>query len=247
LRLSENLLYNHSDIIEGFFMFNRFLPPIHREGIPFVIGFALVAFILALFSNALGIIGGALTLCCYAFFRDPERVCPVGESLVLSPADGVITSIETVVGLSELEMQEEKYLKISIFLSVFNVHVNRSPCAGKIKKIWYYPGQFISATLDKSSHLNERQAFKVVTPDKKEIAFVQIAGLIARRIVRFVQEGDELLAGQRFGIIRFGSRMDVYLPKSTAPLIVEGQTVIGGETILADLSMKGKAREGEIR
>jgi phosphatidylserine decarboxylase len=225
----------------------RFFYPLHKEGVPFVLIFAGVAFVLALFSNVLGLIGGILTLCCYAFFRDPPRVTPIGENLIISPADGVITAIAIAEPPVEIEMKESECLRISIFLSVYDVHVNRTPCSGTIQKIWYYPGQFLSATLDKSSHLNERQAFKIEMNNKKEIGFVQIAGLIARRIVRFVEEGQELLAGQRFGLIRFGSRMDVYLPKDAVPQVVLGQKMVGGETILCDLSVKGKAREGEIR
>lgn len=228
-------------------MFDRFLVPIHREGWPFVAIFAGVTFILALMSTFLGFVGAILTVWCYAFFRDPERVTPVGDNWVISPADGIVTAIETVTIPDELEMKEKTCMRISIFLSVFDVHINRVPCAGTIKKIWYYPGAFLNASLDKASELNERQAFKIVTANGKELGFVQIAGLIARRIVSFVKEGDEMQTGQRFGLIRFGSRMDVYLPKGVAPLVIKGQKMIAGETILADLSAKGEPREGQVR
>lgn len=227
-------------------MFDRFLVPIHREGWPFVAIFAGVTFILALMSTFLGFVGAILTVWCYAFFRDPERVTPVGDQWVVSPADGIVTAIEVVNIPEELDMAEKSCIRVSIFLSVFDVHINRVPCAGVIKKIWYYPGAFFNASLDKASELNERQAFKVLTPHGKEVGFVQIAGLIARRIVSFVKEGDEMKTGQRFGLIRFGSRMDVYLPKGVAPLVILGQKMVAGETVLADLNYKGDAREGQI-
>lgn len=228
-------------------MFDRFLVPIHREGWPFVAIFAGVTFIMALMSTFLGFVGAILTVWCYAFFRDPERVTPVGDNWIVSPADGVVTAVEVVTVPDELELKEKSCTRISIFLSVFDVHINRVPCSGTIKKIWYYPGTFLNASLDKASELNERQAFKIVTHDNKEVGFVQIAGLIARRIVSFVKEGDQMLTGQRFGLIRFGSRMDVYLPKGVAPLVVKGQKMVAGETILADMSAKEVGREGQIR
>lgn len=228
-------------------MFDRFLVPIHREGWPFVAIFAGVTFILALMSTFLGFIGAILTVWCYAFFRDPERITPIGDDWIISPADGIVTAVEAAATPEELEMKEKSCIRISIFLSVFDVHINRTPCSGVIKKIWYYPGTFLNASLDKSSELNERQAFKIITANGKEVGFVQIAGLIARRIVSFVKEGDQLLAGQRFGLIRFGSRMDVYLPKGAVPLVIKGQKMVAGETILADMSFKGEAREGQIR
>ncbi|MCP5322956.1 MAG: phosphatidylserine decarboxylase [Candidatus Paracaedibacteraceae bacterium] len=228
-------------------MFDRFLVPIHREGWPFVAIFAGVTFIMALMSTFLGFVGAILTVWCYAFFRDPERVTPVGDNWIVSPADGVVTAVEVVTVPDELELKEKSCTRISIFLSVFDVHINRVPCSGEIKKIWYYPGTFLNASLDKASELNERQAFKIVTHDNKEVGFVQIAGLIARRIVSFVKEGDKMLTGQRFGLIRFGSRMDVYLPKDVAPLVVKGQKMVAGETVLADMSAKEVGREGQIR
>jgi phosphatidylserine decarboxylase len=228
-------------------MFDRFLVPIHREGWPFVAIFAGVTFVLALMSTFLGFVGAILTVWCYAFFRDPERITPVGDNWIISPADGIVTAIEVVSVPEELEMKEKSCTRISIFLSVFDVHINRVPCTGTIKKIWYYPGTFLNASLDKASELNERQAFKVVATNGKEVGFVQIAGLVARRIVSFVKEGEQLQAGQRFGLIRFGSRMDIYLPKGISPLVIKGQKMIAGETILADLSSKEGTREGQIR
>ncbi len=229
-------------------MLDRFLVPIHREGWPFVAIFAAVTFILALMSTALGFVGAILTVWCYAFFRDPERVTPVGEDWIVSPADGVVTAIETVTIPDELEMSESTAVRVSVFLNVFNVHVNRVPCSGTIKKIWYYPGTFLNASLDKASELNERQAFKIETEKGTEVGFVQIAGLVARRIVKFVKEDDKMLAGQRFGLIRFGSRMDVYLPKGVEPLVIKGQTMIAGETVLANMADKtSETRLGETR
>lgn len=230
-------------------MFDRFLVPIHKEGWPFVAIFAGVTFLFFLFSTGLGFIGAVLTVWCYAFFRDPERVTPIGDNWIVSPADGIVTAIETVSTPEELEMKEKQAIRVSVFLSVFDVHINRAPCGGEIQKIWYYPGAFFNASLDKASEFNERQALKILTPNKKEVAFVQIAGLVARRIVSFVKEGDTLKTGERFGLIRFGSRMDVYLPKGVAPLVMVGQKMVAGETILADLNLNSKegARTGEVR
>lgn len=228
-------------------MLNKFFSPIHKEGWPFIAIFAAVTFILLLISNTLGILGAVFTVWCIYFFRDPERFTPVDDNLVISPADGIVTAISDVAPPEELEMSEAPLTRVSIFLNVFDVHVNRSPLSGKILKIWYFPGKFVNASLDKASEFNERQAIRLQVKGGREIAFVQIAGLIARRIVCDVQEGDELLAGQRYGMIRFGSRVDVYLPKGAAPLVSKGQRMIAGETVLADLSYTGEPRGSEIR
>ena len=223
------------------------LAPLHREGWVFVAIFLACALMLGLISDTLGWIGIILTGWCVYFFRDPERVTPVRSGLVVSPADGVIQAITLANPPQELDLKGEDWTRISIFLSVFDVHVNRIPCDGKIIKSVYRPGKFINASLDKASEYNERQALAMVDPDGHEIAFVQIAGLIARRILCDVQEGQQVRAGERFGMIRFGSRVDIYLPKNITPLVIEGQRVIGGETVIADFSSQEPERIGEVR
>ena len=225
----------------------RFIfPPIHSEGWRFVGVFAAVTALMWMLFKPVGVICLVLTVWCYFFFRDPRRAVPEGESLVLSPADGIVSAIAEVVPPKELEIGEEPMTRISIFMSVFSVHVNRAPMAGKITKMFYRPGAFVDVSLDKESENNERQELAMETVTGHKIAFVQIAGLVARRILTFVKEGDQLKAGERFGLIRFGSRLDVYLPKGIAPLVLEGQTAVAGETILADMSVSGPARKGEI-
>jgi len=227
--------------------FRRYIfPPIHREGWRFVAIFAAVTILMWMVFKAAGVICSALTVWCYFFFRDPIRVVPEGDSLVLAPADGIVSAIRDVVPPKELEIGEDPMTRISIFMSVFNVHVNRAPMAGKITKMFYRPGAFVNVSLDKESENNERQELAMETVTGHKIAFVQIAGLVARRILTFVKEGDQLKAGERFGLIRFGSRLDVYLPKEIAPLVIEGQTAIAGETILADLKNSGVARKGDM-
>jgi phosphatidylserine decarboxylase len=223
------------------------LAPLHREGWVFVAIFLACALMLGLVSDTLGWIGIILTGWCVYFFRDPERVTPVRSGLVVSPADGVIQAVTLANPPQELDLKGENWMRISIFLSVFDVHVNRIPCDGKIIKSVYRPGKFINASLDKASEYNERQALAMVDPDGHEIAFVQIAGLIARRILCDVQEGQQVRAGERFGMIRFGSRVDIYLPKNITPLVIEGQRVIGGETVIADFSSQEPERIGEVR
>jgi phosphatidylserine decarboxylase len=212
------------------------LPKINKEGYFFICTFAALSFIIGMFASVLGKIGAILTLWCIYFFRDPERVTPMGDSLIISPADGVIQDISQVLPPQELGMSEEPLTKISIFLNVFNVHVNRVPASGKIISLIYHPGKFFNASLDKASIHNERQSVLMQATTGQQIAFVQIAGLIARRIICNLEENSSVSAGERFGIIRFGSRMDVYLPKGVLPQVMVGQTAIGGETILADLS-----------
>lgn len=222
------------------------LPPIHPEGWRFVGVFAAVTVLMWMLFKPVGVVCLALTVWCYFFFRDPRRAVPAGDTLVLSPADGIVSAIAEVVPPKELEIGEEPMTRISIFMSVFSVHVNRAPMAGKITKMFYRPGAFVDVSLDKESENNERQELAMETVTGQKIAFVQIAGLVARRILTFVKEGDQLKAGERFGLIRFGSRLDVYLPKGVAPLVLEGQTAIAGETILADMAVSGSARKGEI-
>lgn len=229
-------------------MFRSLFVPIHREGWPYVMGCALAAFIFGLFSISLGWIGAILTVWCMYFFRDPERITPVRSGLVISPADGVVQMITECPPPAELNMGHSNMTRISIFMSVFDCHVNRIPIEGKITKIWYYPGKFLNASFDKASELNERQALRIhLTHPNTDIAVVQIAGLVARRIVCDVAENQYLATGERFGMIRFGSRVDVYLPKGTAPLVALGQTTIAGETVLADFHSDETARTGECR
>jgi phosphatidylserine decarboxylase len=211
---------------------------IHKEGYIFIVIFAATTFILASLSSTLGWIGFIATGWCAYFFRNPERYTPINDDLVISPADGIVQRIMTTKPPAELGLPNEDMLRISIFLNVFNVHVNRVPATGKILQLHYNPGKFFNASLDKASLYNERQSVLMETHNKKKIAFIQIAGLIAKRIVCDLEEGMEVKAGERFGIIRFGSRMDVYLPLGTVALVGEGQTTIGAETILADLSGK---------
>lgn len=228
-------------------MTNNFFPALHREGWKFIGIFSVVTVLLYSIDSLLGLIGVVLTAWCAYFFRDPERMIPVREGLILSPADGVVSAIVPAAPPKELGLEGEDWTRVSIFLNVFNVHVNRTPIGGKIIKNVYHPGKFINASLDKASEYNERQALVVETDKGVQIPFVQIAGLIARRIVCDVRVDEEVLAGQRYGIIRFGSRADVYLPKGIAPLVVEGQTMIGGETVLADLDSEEPTRLGEMR
>lgn len=222
------------------------LPPIHPEGWRFVGVFAAVTVLMWMLFKPVGVVCLALTVWCYFFFRDPRRAVPAGDTLVLSPADGIVSAIAEVVPPKELEIGEEPMTRISIFMSVFSVHVNRAPMTGKITKMFYRPGAFVDVSLDKESENNERQELAMETVTGQKIAFVQIAGLVARRILTFVKEGDQLKAGERFGLIRFGSRLDVYLPKGVAPLVLEGQTAVAGETILADMAVSAPARKGEI-
>ena len=220
------------------------LVPINKEGYPFIALFALGAFILSMFTEPLGWIGVILTLWCIYFFRDPDRVIPEGDGLIISPADGVLLPITEAAPPEELDMGNAPLTRLSIFMNVFNVHVNRIPINGTVTGMHYYPGAFLNASLDKASEENERQALKVTTADGKDIAFVQIAGLVARRIVTHIEKGDSVETGQRFGMIRFGSRVDVYLPDGVNPQVVEGQTIIAGETVLADMNSEAPARLG---
>tara|TARA_A100000171_G_C2138629_1_gene152618 strand:- start:5203 stop:5889 length:687 start_codon:yes stop_codon:yes gene_type:complete len=223
------------------------LPSIHREGWKFIGIFAVATLFLFAFKYEMGLLGVVLTAWCAYFFRDPERLTPTREGLIISPADGIVSAVIEATPPAELELEGEGWTRVSIFLNVFNVHVNRIPLAGKIIKSIYHPGKFINASLDKASEHNERQSLIVEADKGLKIAFVQIAGLIARRIVCDVNVDQTVQTGERYGIIRFGSRADVYLPKGVSPLVVEGQTMVGGETILADLASKESTRSAEIR
>ncbi len=218
------------------------IKPMHPEGYRFVGIFAAITVVLFLIWDPLGWIGVVLTIWCYYFFRDPVRSVPLGDTLVLSPADGVVSLIEPAVPPEELGMGPQALTRISVFMSVFNCHLNRMPAAGKIAAIAYRPGKFVSASLDKASVDNERNSLAIDLPDGRKLAVVQIAGLVARRIVCFTKTGQSLRAGDRFGLIRFGSRLDVYLPPGVEPMVTLGQTMIAGESILADLASQAPAR-----
>ena len=218
------------------------IAPIHGEGYPFVGAFALVSLILFLFWAPLGWIGTVLTIWCAYFFRDPPRVTPVREGIVVSPADGRVSRIINAVPPAELGLGAKPLTRVSIFMSVFDCHVNRSPVSGRIERIAYHAGTFINADLDKASENNGRNSLVIVTASGARIVVVQIAGLIAHRIVSFVREGVAIGAGERFGMIRFGSRLDVYLPDGVRPMVAEGQTAIAGETVLADLRAPDSGR-----
>jgi len=217
------------------------LAPIHPQGYPFVGGFALASLILFFLWTPLGWIGTLATAWCAYFFRDPVRVTPLREGLVVAPADGRISLVVNAVPPKELGLSDRPLPRISIFMSVFDCHVNRTPVSGRIERMVYRAGKFISADLDKASEDNERNAFIVTTP-RARIGVVQIAGLVARRIVPFVQEGQAVAAGDRIGMIRFGSRVDVYLPEGGRALVAEGQRAIAGETVLADLGQTDAGR-----
>src|SRR5207253_315931 len=210
------------------------LAPIHPEGYPFIGGFALASLILFWLFPPLGWLGTILTAWCAYFFRDPVRVTPIGEGLVISPADGRVSLVVNAVPPPELQLGDKPLPRVSIFMSVFDCHVNRAPVGGRIERIAYTPGKFLNADLDKASEDNERNAL-VIAGAAGRIGVVQIAGLIARRIVGSVKDGQEIGAGERIGMIRFGSRVDVYLPSGTVPLVSEGQTSLAGETIIAEL------------
>ena len=224
-------------------LLGTFLKPMHPEGWRFVAIFAAITLLLFWLWEPLGWLGVLLTIWCYYFFRDPVRSVPQGEGLILSPADGVISLIEPAVPPPELGLGPESLLRVSVFMSVFNCHVNRMPIAGKIAAIAYRPGKFVSASLDKASSDNERNSLAIEMADGRKLVVVQIAGLVARRIVCWARVGQGLRGGDRFGLIRFGSRLDVYLPAGVAPLVALGQTMIAGETVLADLSGTGAARQ----
>ncbi len=228
--------------------------PVHPEGWPFILIFALVSAVSLLFSETLFVLTLILTGWCVYFFRNPDRVTPVREGLIISPAYGKICDISENVAppeeLDEIADKSETYTRVSIFLSVFDVHVNRIPIDGKIIQKVYRPGKFVNAALDKASSDNEMAGLAIRTNiggKEVDIAVCQIAGWVARRIVTNVEDGQDVKAGQELGIIRFGSRADVYLPKGVAPMVMVGQRTIEGETVLADMKGKEKPREGQVR
>lgn len=210
-------------------------PPIHPEGHKFIAIFAVATFVVGWFVDPLFWIGLALTIWCALFFRDPVRVTPAAPSLVVSPADGRISSVGQAVPPRELGLGETPLTRVCVFMNVFDVHVNRAPVTGRIVRIAYKAGKFLNAELDKASEDNERNGLVIERADGRVVGVVQIAGLIARRILSFVREGETLSVGDRFGLIRFGSRVDVYLPAGATVLVAEGQRAVAGETVLADL------------
>ncbi|WP_165220827.1 phosphatidylserine decarboxylase [Affinirhizobium pseudoryzae] len=215
------------------------LVPIHKEGYIFVIAFFVASLVLGLIAKPLFWVGLVLTLWCAYFFRDPERVVPQDDDLIISPADGRVSSVQMVVPPAELELGAEPLLRISVFMNVFDCHVNRAPARGRVSKIVYRPGQFVNAELDKASTDNERNGLVIETKHGR-LGVVQIAGLVARRILCFVHENEPLDAGERFGLIRFGSRLDIYVPAGGEPRVSLGQRCICGETVIAEFgSTKG--------
>lgn len=228
-------------------MFSTFVKPMHPEGHKFVAIFAGITLLLFLVWVPLGWIGVGLTIWCCYFFRDPDRVTPIREGLMVSPADGVVSLLEPAVPPTELGLGDRPMTRISVFMSVFNCHVNRLPAAGRITRIAYRPGKFVNASLDKASSDNECNGLAVALPDGRRYGVVQIAGLVARRILCWSQEGQSLMTGERFGLIRFGSRLDIYLPEGVAPLVCIGQTMVAGETVIADLNGMECARQGCVR
>jgi phosphatidylserine decarboxylase len=220
------------------------LAPIHPDGWRFIAIFAVVTALLFWLVWPLGWVGLLATLWCIYFFRDPWRVTPARPGLVVAPADGLVLGVEEAAPPPELDMGETPMRRISIFLSVLDVHINRMPMAGRVVKLAYRKGKFLNASLDKASEDNERMAIRLATEEGPDIAVVQIAGLVARRIVCAVGEGQTVIAGQRFGLIRFGSRTDVYMPLDWTPLAIPGQRAVGGETVLADSRIAERPWQG---
>jgi phosphatidylserine decarboxylase len=222
----------------------KVLAPLHPDGLRFVLLGAAVTVLLFLLSDTAGWIGLIITLWIAYFFRDPWRVTPDRPGLLVSPADGIVVSIGPARPPPELEMGTDAVARIGIFLNIFDVHVTRTPTGGRVTALRYTRGRFLNASLDKASEHNERMAIRIAPSAGPEIAFVQIAGLVARRIVCDLREGQEVVAGQRMGLIRFGSRVDVYCPPPYVPLVVAGQRMVGGETVLADMRAAEEPRRG---
>tara|TARA_B100000674_G_scaffold129574_1_gene99810 strand:+ start:385 stop:1032 length:648 start_codon:yes stop_codon:yes gene_type:complete len=213
-------------------MIDKVFPPIHNEGYKFLVIFTIATIILYLISSFLGLIGLVLTIWCYYFFRDPERYSINDDDYLVSPADGLVLQVQENDGPKELNLENKKFTKVSIFMNVFDCHVNRSPCAGKVSEIFYKPGKFLNASLDKASEDNERNYYKITNSKGEDIIVVQIAGLIARRIVTETSENSDLTQGERIGMIRFGSRADLYF-ENYKPLVKVNQKTIAGESLIA--------------
>jgi len=214
-------------------MLSTFVKPMHPEGRKFVAIFAAITSVLFLLWEPLGWVGVGLTVWVYYFFRDPERVFPTEDGIMVSPADGIVSLLEPAVPPMELGLGSEPMTRVSVFMSVFNCHVNRIPAAGRITTVAYHHGKFLNASLDKASEQNERNGITIELSDGRQYGVVQIAGLVARRIMCWSDEGSDMQRGERFGLIRFGSRLDIYLPSGAEPTVQIGQTMIAGETILA--------------
>lgn len=223
------------------------LVPVAREGWPFIAIAAGLAVLLYFVAEPLGLLGVAATLFCTYFFRNPDRVTPTRRGLVVAPADGVVQMIVDAPPPAELDLGSDPVARVSIFLSVLDVHINRVPVDGRVTKLAYVPGSFVNAAMDKASEDNERQLIGLETHDGRKLAVVQIAGLIARRIICYLRDGQSVQAGERFGLIRFGSRTDIFLPAGVQPQVVVGQRCVGGETVIADLDSGEGARRGEVR
>jgi len=218
-----------ADSIRGAFV------PVHKEGYVFIAAFAGASIVLGLLWQPLFWLGAILTAWCAYFFRDPQRVTPVDDALVISPADGIVSAVGPAVPPRELGLGEDEMLRVSVFMNVFSVHINRAPTRGRITRIEHRPGSFLNAELDKASQENERNGLVIESPNGA-IAVVQIAGFVARRILCWVEHGTAISVGERFGLIRFGSRVDVYLPQGARTRVAVGQTSIGGETVIADFT-----------
>jgi len=215
-------------------MFDILLPKLHKEGQKFLIISLIVTFVFLLFSKFLGLIGIVITIWVFYFFRDPERFPIKDNNFLLSPADGMICQIqENIPGPSEFSLENQKYTKVSVFMNVFNCHVNRFPIDCKVDEVFYKPGEYLNASLDDASLKNERNLVKITSSNNDSIVLVQVAGLVARRIISYCNNNDEYKQGQSFGIIRFGSRVDIYFSDQFRILVKKGQTVVGGETLIA--------------
>jgi phosphatidylserine decarboxylase len=222
----------------------RAFAPLHPDGLKFVLAGVLATLLLFLLWAPAGWLAAIATLWIVYFFRDPWRVTPTRPGLLISPADGVVVSIASAVPPSEFGLGDAAVAKIGIFLNIFDVHVTRAPVGGRVAALRYRKGKFVNASLDKASEDNERMAIRIAPPEGPEIVFVQVAGLVARRIVCDLREGQQVATGQRMGMIRFGSRVDVYCPPPFVPMVVAGQRMVGGETVLADRLAQEPARQG---
>lgn len=210
--------------------------PVHREGYPFVAAFAGVTLLMGVFSTSLFWIGVILTGWCATFFRDPQRVTPVDDRLVVSPADGIVSAVGPAVPPRELGLGNGEMTRVSVFMNVFSCHINRSPVRGRVTRVEYRPGKFLNAEMDKASAENERNGLVIESPNGR-LAVVQVAGLVARRIVCWTEPGNDLAIGERFGLIRFGSRLDVYLPAGGVTKVAVGQVAVAGETVIAEYGL----------
>ena len=225
-------------------MLRRVLAPLHPDGFKFVLAAAVATLLLFLLWAPAGWVAAVVTLWMAYFFRDPWRVTPVREGLLVSPADGIVISVAPARPPPELDMGEADFVRIGIFLNIFDVHVTRAPIAGRVVALRYAKGRFVNASREEASLNNERMAIRLAPPEGPEIAYVQVAGLVARRIVCDLREGQRIAAGQRMGIIRFGSRVDVYCPPPYVPMVAAGQRMVGGETVLADRLAQEPPRQG---